>query len=302
MHRRTASQRWAQSARREVTPRRRAERRGRVVTRSPDVPEQAHEAVQVVQDALGDSMAGAYLYGSAVMGGLRPSSDVDVLVIVEQAVLGRERHRIVEGLLRMSGRGDGTRRPLEVTIVRRGDVVPWRYPPAYQLVYGEWLRASFEAGRVPGPITDPDLAIVLAKARGHGVPLVGPGASALLEAVPATDLRRAMRDSLPRLVAGVRGDERNVLLTLARMWRTAVEGDVVSKDVAAAWAAARLEAETGALLEVARRGYRGEREDVWVGTDAAVDALVATLRLAVEAGLVDVATPRRDSVRSPKPG
>lgn len=263
------------------------------MTRIPDVPEQAHEAVRVVQGALARSMVGAYLYGSAVMGGLRPSSDVDVLVIVEHAVRDRERLRIVQGLLPLSGRDgrDGGRRPLEVTIVRRGDVVPWRYPPAYQLVYGEWLRASFEAGRVPGPITDPDLAIVLAKARTHGVSLVGPAASTLLDAVPATDLRRAMRDSLPRLVEGVRGDERNALLTLARMWRTAAEGDLVPKDAAAAWAVARLDTGPAALLEVARLGYLGAREDVWVGTDVAVDALVATLRLAVETGLADVATP-----------
>lgn len=268
------------------------------MTHGSGVPEEAIEAVRVVRDALEESMVAAYLFGSAVMGGLRPSSDVDVLVLVEQALRARERRRIVKGLLEVSGRvvRDGARRPLEITVVRRGEVVPWRYPPAYQLMYGEWLRAAFESGEDPGPSGDPDLAIVLAKVRDHGLALRGPPATETLDPVPVGDLRRAMRDALPRLLAEVRGDERNVVLTLARMWRTAVAGDVVPKDVAAAWAVARLDAEAAALLEVARRGYLGDGENVWVGNDAALDALVATLRLAVEAGLADMATPRRDAV------
>ena len=34
-----------------------------------------------------------------------------------------------------------------------------------------------------------------------------------------------MRDALPSLAAGLDGDPRNVLLTLARMWRTVATGD-----------------------------------------------------------------------------
>lgn len=53
-------------------------------------------------------------------------------------------------------------------------------------------------------------------------------------------IRLAIRDALPILLDGLSGDERDVLLTLARMWRTAQMGDLMSKDHAASWAAAKM--------------------------------------------------------------
>ncbi len=38
-------------------------------------------------------------------------------------------------------------RSLEVTVVNRNNVVPWRYPPRYEFMYGEWLREEFEKMR-----------------------------------------------------------------------------------------------------------------------------------------------------------
>lgn len=34
-----------------------------------------------VRDVLGEELVGAYLFGSAVLGGLRPRSDLDVMVV-----------------------------------------------------------------------------------------------------------------------------------------------------------------------------------------------------------------------------
>jgi aminoglycoside 9-adenylyltransferase len=252
-----------------------------------DIPGEASEALRVVQGALGQSVVAAYLFGSAVAGGLRTASDVDVLVVVDRALSKRVRGRLVEDLMPVSGRigNDEGRRPLELTIVYRADVVPWRYPPKAQLVYGEWLREEFESGRVSGPGADPDLAIVLKQVRDYSIPLVGRAASMTLEPVPLVDVRRAMQDSLPCLIDGIQGDERNVLLTLARMWLTASEGEIAPKDVAAAWAVARLDDDHAPLLELAKKGYLGEVEDFWPGKDVELEGLVSTMRQAIEACL-----------------
>ena len=50
---------------------------------------------------------------------------------------------------------------LELTVITVSEVAPWRFPPKAEFVYGEWLREDFEAGGVPEPARDPDLAIVL---------------------------------------------------------------------------------------------------------------------------------------------
>ncbi|TVP42846.1 MAG: aminoglycoside nucleotidyltransferase ANT(9), partial [Halomonas sp.] len=46
----------------------------------PEIPDEAKQAQSVVENLLGDSIVGIYLFGSAVAGGLKPNSDVDILV------------------------------------------------------------------------------------------------------------------------------------------------------------------------------------------------------------------------------
>ena len=251
------------------------------------VPGEALAAVRAVEEVVGRAPIAAYLSGSAVAGGLRPLSDVDVLVVLEGALDVAPRRRLAARLMRVSGRygGGGPRRPLDVTVVRRADVAPWRYPPVRAFAYGEWLRAAYEAGEGPPPGPHPDLAIALAQARAIALPLVGPPAHELLEPVPPADLRRALRDALPALIADLRGDERNVLLTLARMWRTAAAGEFAPKDAAATWAAARLPTDLAAWIELAGAAYVGTCDDDWSDRRSEAAALADRLRREVEANL-----------------
>lgn len=248
------------------------------------VPDEALAALRAVEEALGHSPVAAFLSGSAVTGGLRPLSDVDVLVVVEDASEADTRRRLADALMAVSGRygAGGPVRPLDVALVRLADIVPWRYPPTRAFAYGEWLRASYEAGAGPAPGPHPDLAIALAQAHAIGVPLRGPHPRDLLGPVPATDLRRALRDALPELLADLRGDERNVLLTLARMWHTATTGAFVPKDVAAAWAAARLPTGLAGWLELAGRAYVGAWDDDWRTHRSEAAAVAERLRREVE--------------------
>ncbi|HFH3062033.1 TPA: nucleotidyltransferase domain-containing protein, partial [Pseudomonas aeruginosa] len=49
------------------------------------IPAEAKRALPVIQQSLADSLVAVYLHGSAVAGGLRPKSDVDVLVVIDRA-------------------------------------------------------------------------------------------------------------------------------------------------------------------------------------------------------------------------
>ncbi|MGI5220854.1 aminoglycoside adenylyltransferase family protein [Nocardia sp. CA-290969] len=220
---------------------------------------------RAVTEVLGGNTTGLYLYGSAVTGGWRHDSDIDLLAVVDESLGDEVRDALADMLLRASGRWprSGPARPVELTVVVRDDLVPWRYPPRSDFVYGEWLRAEFERGDLPTPTEDTDLAFLVTMARDSGVALAGPPAAHLLDPVPAGDLVRAITAGLPELIAGVDGDERNVVLTLARMWVTAETGAVVSKADAAAALLPRLPAEHAAVLRLARAGYLGEAADSW---------------------------------------
>lgn len=231
--------------------------------------------LDAIGTALGDDLLAVYLYGSAVDGGLRPDSDLDLLVVSRTPLSGGARQDLVTQLLALSAYPRmGERRPLELTVVVLDAIRPWRYPPRRDLQFGEWLRLALERGDIAPPTADPDLTLLLACARQTGHALVGPPAAELLPTIPIADLRRAILDSLPTLLADLHGDERNVLLTLARMAFTLATGRIVAKDQAAAWLAERLPAPQRALLELARRGYLGECQDDWRPHAEAVAALV----------------------------
>jgi aminoglycoside 9-adenylyltransferase len=244
------------------------------------IPKEAIQAYDTVLKVLGSAVVGVYLFGSAVLGGLRVNSDVDVLVVVNQSPTKATLKELVGRLMKISGRQSV--RPLEVTIINLIDVVPWQYPPKSEFLYGEWLRNEFEQGQIPEPTYDPDLVIVLKKVRKSSISLVGPDASEILDPVPMAHIRRAIRESLPKLIEDINGDERNVILTLSRMWLTASVGEISRKDVAAEWALIRLPKELHSLLDYARRSYLGECDDKWEGRESEVTALVTHMKQSIE--------------------
>ncbi|TCJ02050.1 aminoglycoside nucleotidyltransferase ANT(9) [Cytobacillus praedii] len=250
-------------------------------------PEEAIQALKIIEELLGRTVVGIYLFGSAVIGGLRMNSDVDVLVVVNQSLTKETRRKLTDRLMLISGKIGNTAsvRPLEVTMINQREVVPWKYPPKNEFIYGEWLRDEFEKGQIQEPAYDPDLAIVLAKVRKHSVSLFGPQALDILDPVPMADIRRAIKESLPGLIEGTKGDERNVILTLARMWLTVAVGEISPKDVAAEWAIPLLPAEHATLLDLARKAYRGEYADKWEGKESEVIALVNHMKNSIESYL-----------------
>ncbi|WP_436850479.1 aminoglycoside adenylyltransferase family protein [Streptomyces griseoloalbus] len=241
------------------------------------------EIVRLVGGVLGPDVIGSCLHGSSVLGGLRPASDLDVLVVSRRRMDEQQRRTLLGGLLLISGSRDEVR-PVELTVVVQSEVRPWRYPPTGDFLYGEWLRAEYEAGQVPRPEPMPDLALLITMARAGNRPLTGPRPAQLLDPVPHADLVRASVAGIPGLLADLDGDTRNVLLTLARTWTTLATGRIRSKDAAADWALARLPPQHRPALEHARRLYL----DFHYGEESWSDALRARVRPLVDRVLAEI--------------
>lgn len=233
---------------------------------APHKMDQIQSALEILHRILGDALLGVYLHGSAVSGGLQPQSDIDLLAVAESELNESQRHGLVMDLLCLSGPHPvvpGGPRCLEVMVFCQSDLARGDFPARAEFVYGEWLRDAFEAGESPMPERDPEYSLVIAQARQEAIPLRGPPVDELLPAVAPEQVRRAMRDALPDLLDGLHGDERNVLLTLARMWHTASTGKFVTKDAAAKWAIPRLSSPNAITLDHARRAYLGQITDDW---------------------------------------
>lgn len=226
---------------------------------------QVEYVVRLVHEVLGEDVIGAYLHGSAVLGGLRPASDVDVFVVTRRSATSQERMVLVDGLLEVSGRRArrGPARPVELTAVVQSDVRPWRYPPVCDFQYGEWLRDEYERGELPSATPSPDLAPLVTMVLLGNSPLFGPPPAEVLDPVPHDDLLRAVVAGVPELLAELEDDTRNVLLTLARIWTTLATGVIRSKDAAAEWALGHLPPEHRPPLALARAAYLGDEDERW---------------------------------------
>ncbi|MFB4317204.1 aminoglycoside adenylyltransferase family protein [Actinomadura sp. 21ATH] len=225
---------------------------------------QTERVVRLAHEVLGPNLIGLYRHGSAVLGGLRATSDIDVLAVVRRPVTAGERRALVGGLLPISGMNDPLR-PVEFTAVVRSAVRPWRYPPECEFQYGEWLRAEYERGHVPAPEPGPDLAPLLTMVLAGNSALYGPPPGEVLDPVPHEDLRRGITAGVPELLAELDDDTRNVVLTLARIWTTLATGEIRSKDAAAAWAIAHLPEEHRPVPSHARAVYLGTEAERWDG-------------------------------------
>ncbi|MEU3556078.1 aminoglycoside adenylyltransferase domain-containing protein [Streptomyces fragilis] len=245
--------------------------------------DQTREVVRLAEAVLGDDLVGAYLHGSAVLGGWRPASDVDVLLVTRGGMDEGRQRALLAGLLPVSGSRHGLR-PLEVTVVVRSQLRPWRYAPEGDFLYGEWLRDTYEAGLVPRPQRMPDLALTVGMVLAGDRPLAGPAPARVLDEVPYADVVRACLEGVPGLLDGVEEDTRNVLLTLARVWYTLATGRVGRKDAAADWVLRRLPPALRPVLGHARHLYLhcGYDEETW---DAELRARVPALVAYVLAGI-----------------
>ncbi|MFJ1300902.1 aminoglycoside adenylyltransferase family protein [Pseudomonadota bacterium AL_CKDN230030165-1A_HGKHYDSX7] len=236
---------------------------------------------------LGPRLLALHLLGSAVAGGLRPHSDIDLVATIDAPLADAERGALMQALLGLSA-WPGTNpalRALEVTIVVRRDMVPWQYPPRREMQFGEWLRTDIEAGVYEASLADPDLAILLTQARESGIALAGPPAQAWFEPVPQADLVRALRDTMAQWNGpdDWAGDELTVVLALARIDYSAHTGRIVPKDVAAAWALERLPARLRPLLAQASAAYLGDHTEPFVAEPGVLADYVRHMRGQAEA-------------------
>jgi streptomycin 3"-adenylyltransferase len=225
---------------------------------------QIQEIVDLVGRAVGPEVIGTYLHGSSVLGGLKPASDVDVLVVSRRRMNDHERRQLLEGLFRISG-SNNQARPVELTVVVHSEVRPWRFPPTGDFLYGEWLRHEFEFSGPPQPEPMPDLALLVTMVLAGDHPLAGAPPAQVLDPVPHADLVRATVAGIPGLLQDLDDDTRTVMLSFARIWTTLATGQIKSKDAAAEWALAQLPPEHRPVLQHAKELYLNRRysEDSW---------------------------------------
>lgn len=245
-----------------------------------------HTVLNYVAKANPGSVAGVYLYGSGASTGLHPDSDIDLLILTQRSLTPVERRELVSMLLSISGWSGHKsqfpevigRRALEVTSLVVDEVNPLTINPRRDFQFGEWMRGELVGGADPAPVHDPDVVILLATALNSHRVLQGHPLGDFIPPVPFALLKEAQLALLPGLINDFSGDERNTLLTLARMLMTIESGEIMPKHLAAEQVGSRLPKDEAGLLMQARDEYLGRLRVDWASEIELVLGIAQMLR------------------------
>jgi predicted nucleotidyltransferase len=235
-------------------------------TYSPEMQQQLKNCLELLKTILGSDLLSVYLYGSSLVGGLQKYSDIDLFVVMTRTTTSAEKTRLVANLLQISGLYmKSSKRPIEMTLVKKAMINPWQYPPRFDFQYGEWLRESFEKGITEPWQNDemPDLALIATQVLLKSQTLWGEKPEQLLAHVPYHDFMKAMLHDLKRLAADLKQDTRNILLTYARIWSTLATNAIRSKPAAADWAINHLPKKYQPVMKRAKSICIGIENEQW---------------------------------------
>ena len=239
----------------------------RIEKTDQEIQEQISEALDLIASVLQDNVLGVYLYGSATLGGLQKYSDIDLFVVTDHSLTNEQRGQLVSRLLNISAAypPTGKRRSIELTIDKKSELNPWKYPPSFDFQYGDWMREEFQSGDFKSSLetVNPDIAIIATQVMLSGENLVGLPLDKLMDEVPYGDFMRATSGGVTDLLPELKDDTRNVLLTLARIWHTLATDTISSKDAVAKWTFNKLPEKSVEVMGHAYEVLLGEETENW---------------------------------------
>jgi predicted nucleotidyltransferase len=225
--------------------------------------QQLKQYIQEVEAELAGNLVGIYLHGSLAMGSFNPErSDLDLLVVTRQPMSLGTKRRLAETLLKSSGQP----RPIEISFLRRDDMVPWQYPTPYDFHYSEMWRESFQRELGSGAWQgwndsqrfDPDLAAHITITNYRGLCLAGAAIEELFPPVPRQDYLDSIigdvRDGLENII----GNPVYGILNACRTYGYLRHGHIYSKEEGGVWALEVLPESFRGVVMGALTTYRGE--------------------------------------------
>jgi streptomycin 3"-adenylyltransferase len=194
---------------------------------------QLQALVELFLQALGASLAGIVLHGSAATSGFDPArSDLDLLVIVTRVLSPGQCQALGTALLRISGRPH----PVELSVVTQAALAQWTHPCPYEFHYGESQRVRFAAGHfAPQYAGDPDLAAHLILAKARGVDLLSTYPPAQLPDIPRTDYLAALLSDFGWAADQAENLDDYVLANACRTMAYLQTGEILSKTEGVDW-------------------------------------------------------------------
>ena len=223
-----------------------------------EISNQLSEVLSVIERHLESTLLAVHLYGSAVDGGLKPYSDIDLLVVVYAPPALESKMAFVRALLVLEA--DCPPKGLEMSVVLAEACAHPGHPAPFEL-HGSpmhWPRFREDLAGACAAMRgeDPDLAAHFAVAREAGIALCGPAARMVFAPVPREMVFASVWQDVASARESIHSDPVYTILNLCRTLAFARDGRMRSKAAGGAWGEENVP-EFATLIRAARRAYEG---------------------------------------------
>lgn len=204
-----------------------------------------------------------YIHGSLAMDGFHPKhSDVDLLLVVSNALTREERQKLIDCCLLYSNEPY----PLELSIMTMVQIKDWCHPSPFEFHYSEGWRSRFEkAGReerteLQQGFTDPDLAAHMLMILERGITWRGQPLHQLLCGFDSAHFSDAIRADAFDCLDTMDENPIYCVLNLLRGLAYEQERVLLSKQEALGWVIenGHFPGNVVAVVRKATQGYEGE--------------------------------------------
>ena len=187
---------------------------------------------------LKEKLTGIYLHGSAAMGCFQPKkSDLDLLVVTQEALTDTEKREYMDMVLRLEA--DGPAKGIEMSIVTKDVCNHFVYPTPFILHYSrmhtEWYRRDPEDYILKMKGTDRDLAAHFTVIRNRGICLYGRPVNEVFSMVPEQCYLDSILNDVSNAKEEIADNPMYLILNLARVLGYVKKKKILSKKEGGLW-------------------------------------------------------------------
>lgn len=207
---------------------------------------------------LQEKLTGIYVHGSIAFGCFRwESSDIDFLVVVEEALTQEEKESLIRTLLELDDSAPS--KGFEMSVVQRSACKPFADPTPFELHYSNAHRANYQR-ELTGTCQamhgfDPDLAAHITVIRQAGIALCGSDIKAVFAPVPRKSYLSSLWYDIEHAPDEIEDAPVYYVLNLCRVLAYGKENLVLSKVQGGEWGMAHIPEERE-LIRMALAAYR----------------------------------------------
>ena len=213
-------------------------------------------------DIFKKNLVGIYLHGSIAMGCFNPmKSDLDILVVVENAITDLQKKRFMEVIVDLNDNAPA--KGIEMSVVRRAYCKNFIYPTPFDLHFSNmhlnWYKNNPTEYLEKMNGTDHDLAAHFVITKNRGIVLYGESISDVFGEIPSESYLDSIKNDILESQDEVIDNPIYIILNLCRVLAYVQDRLVLSKKEGGEWGTKNIDGKYHGLIKEALSCYSSDQ-------------------------------------------